>query len=524
VLTWNGDSRAANGLREAGEHCCSSNCTNRRRALICRRTLQELIAPRVVCFYDHGFVFVGERDEMSAELARVSGVDAAILINAYCGGGNHLDNVRKALAKHSIATRMSWASCRRTTRVEDEAYSLMGLFDVQLPLLYGEGHKAFLRLQEEIIRTSTDQSVLAWTPPTDQLVHGQSADIRSALLAPSPRCFRLVDPGANIVQRAGRSSFSPYELANTGLVIDLPLIQHSAGDWQVFAVLNCRYADDGDAAIALPLHKHGDLNVYRVDRSGGHGMRCTVATSLQARNAAMNSITIVRRVHSAHTSPGPLDDDVVPKRTDGRVTLVLPASPSAIKLVPYSPGQPVGTDIDGNKYVRHESESVQTRDEGWTTGSGVTRIAVQHPYAKGNLFMIDLAATWLIPAENEDSEIPEKEDRASEHPLSSNQWLFKVWMLPVWDARMPFTSLPLSPSATQTAIFSEVLSKSRAIRKSALHWNSGSGTAVDLDLSIEAPKCNGDAWDLTLTGRLEKNAVDVTVLRLAAPSGHAIFG
>lgn len=66
------------------------------------------------------------------------------------------------LSTASIARRMSWASRRTTTRVEDRAYSLLGLFDINMPLLYGEGPKAFRRLQEEIIRTSNDPSIFAF--------------------------------------------------------------------------------------------------------------------------------------------------------------------------------------------------------------------------------------------------------------------------------------------------------------------------------------------------------------------------
>ena len=57
---------------------------------------------------------------------------------------------------------MSWAANRGTTRVEDEAYCLLGLFGISMPTLYGEGRKAFYRLQEEILRTSEDTSLFAW--------------------------------------------------------------------------------------------------------------------------------------------------------------------------------------------------------------------------------------------------------------------------------------------------------------------------------------------------------------------------
>ncbi|KPM34429.1 hypothetical protein AK830_g12140 [Neonectria ditissima] len=62
-----------------------------------------------------------------------------------------------------IARRMSWAANRQTTLIEDQAYLLLGLFDVNMPLLYGEGERAFQRLQEEIIKVDEDASILAWS-------------------------------------------------------------------------------------------------------------------------------------------------------------------------------------------------------------------------------------------------------------------------------------------------------------------------------------------------------------------------
>ncbi|KAI1046869.1 hypothetical protein LB505_009723 [Fusarium chuoi] len=64
-----------------------------------------------------------------------------------------------------IAKRLSWAAGRKTTRVEDMAYCLLGICNIHIPLLYGEGKTAFRRLQEEIIRSTYDLSLLAWTPP-----------------------------------------------------------------------------------------------------------------------------------------------------------------------------------------------------------------------------------------------------------------------------------------------------------------------------------------------------------------------
>lgn len=63
---------------------------------------------------------------------------------------------------------MSWAAGRETTRTEEAAYCLLGIFDVNMPLLYGEGNKAFLRLQQEFLKESDDMTILAWSSPSLQ--------------------------------------------------------------------------------------------------------------------------------------------------------------------------------------------------------------------------------------------------------------------------------------------------------------------------------------------------------------------
>jgi len=76
---------------------------------------------------------------------------------------------------------MAWASRRETTRVEDEAYSLMGIFGVNMPLLYGEGRNAFQRLQLEILKSTDDDSIFCWRDERE----------RGDLLACSPKAFEL---------------------------------------------------------------------------------------------------------------------------------------------------------------------------------------------------------------------------------------------------------------------------------------------------------------------------------------------
>lgn len=120
-------------------------------------TLQELLAPAKVEFYDAVWKLRGSKHEFVFPLSKATRIAHGALMD------------RSSVRSHSIATRMSWAAHRRTTRIEDMAYSLLGIFDVNMPLIYGEGHKAFRRLQEEIIKHSHDLTILAWDPPQHEL-------------------------------------------------------------------------------------------------------------------------------------------------------------------------------------------------------------------------------------------------------------------------------------------------------------------------------------------------------------------
>ncbi|MCJ1446298.1 MAG: hypothetical protein MMC23_006803 [Stictis urceolatum] len=109
----------------------------------------------------------------------------------------------------SVAQRMSWAATRQTTRVEDMAYSLMGLFDVNMSMIYGEGERAFLRLQEEIMKYSDDHSLFAWNSKI-QGHHG--------LLARSVTDF---EGCSHITRTTKKLNRGAYSLGNVGLSIGL---------------------------------------------------------------------------------------------------------------------------------------------------------------------------------------------------------------------------------------------------------------------------------------------------------------
>lgn len=113
-------------------------------------TLQELIAPERIFFLTETWSILGTKMSLVHTLVSITGIDFDILM-----GRATLDSV-------SVARRMSWAAKRETTRVEDRAYSLLGIFGLHMSPIYGENKNAFLRLQEEIIRTIPDQSTFAY--------------------------------------------------------------------------------------------------------------------------------------------------------------------------------------------------------------------------------------------------------------------------------------------------------------------------------------------------------------------------
>lgn len=114
-------------------------------------TLQELLASSEVVFYDKSWKNIGTRTRLKDNISRATGISR-----------RHLSKPLEA----SVAAKMSWASNRQTSRPEDTAYSLLGLFDVNMPLLYGEGKlKAFQRLQYEIVRSGKDESIFSSKAP-----------------------------------------------------------------------------------------------------------------------------------------------------------------------------------------------------------------------------------------------------------------------------------------------------------------------------------------------------------------------
>ena len=171
-------------------------------------TLQELIAPSLVVFVSHDWKTIGTKTELAALLQKVTGVWKKVLT----GEVHH--------SRLCVARRMRWASGRSTKHVEDEAYCLMGLFNIHIPTIYGEGRNAFQRLQHELMKQSFDTSLFAWgryvdfgkatpvKPHENQAFFNTPDEDDLYMLARSPKSFRIMPFGR--VVRFAKDLVQPY--------------------------------------------------------------------------------------------------------------------------------------------------------------------------------------------------------------------------------------------------------------------------------------------------------------------------
>lgn len=171
-------------------------------------TLQELIAPAARLFFDATWNLIDDEEVILHEIQEATGIPQSVLQNS------------NEVVRFCAAERMSWASKRQTTREEDTAYCLMGLFDIYMPPIYGEGgENAFRRLQIAIMQVSFDQTLFAWRGPYKE----------SGLLAHAPSDFR----DSSGVSIWGPRYLSPYGMTNVGLsirVVDVSFREGGAED------------------------------------------------------------------------------------------------------------------------------------------------------------------------------------------------------------------------------------------------------------------------------------------------------
>ncbi|KAK4464055.1 heterokaryon incompatibility protein-domain-containing protein [Cladorrhinum samala] len=226
-------------------------------------TLQELLAPETVQFYDADWKYISKNSWFYAAVAQITGVPRLVL-----QGETRLEDV-------CIAARMAWAANRRTTRKEDIAYCLMGIFGVNMAMLYGEGDRAFTRLQEEIIRKSDDESIFAWGFGST----GETSSASTQFLASSPADFEgcegiwkgvdKPEPEGSVTNRSywERELTPHYSLTNKGLLIKRRLLallnfENSRGPPETCARVGTRSATLGTAWRNPSLPDTPEVPVY----------------------------------------------------------------------------------------------------------------------------------------------------------------------------------------------------------------------------------------------------------------------
>ncbi|KAF5576151.1 alpha-glucosidase 2 [Fusarium pseudocircinatum] len=195
-------------------------------------TLPELLAPTSVVFFANDWTTIGTRKTLANTISFVTKIDQQYLDCTFY--------------KASIGERMSWLSKRETERVEDIAYCMLGIFDINMQIIYGEGMRAFIRLQEEIIRASNDQTLFCWAWDERYVPHDWAS-----ILSPSPKTF--VD--SSIYTEWPVHEAKTYTMTNAGLSIRLPImntITESVEQWLV--LLNAR-RDSENQQVALLLNR-----------------------------------------------------------------------------------------------------------------------------------------------------------------------------------------------------------------------------------------------------------------------------
>jgi hypothetical protein len=105
-------------------------------------TLQELLAPSSVQFFSRTGELLGSKESRAQQVYQITGIDVKALKG-------------HPLSQFSVDKRISWTAGRETKIEEDAAYSMLGIFDVHMALIYGEGRqKALNRLQRKVQKSS----------------------------------------------------------------------------------------------------------------------------------------------------------------------------------------------------------------------------------------------------------------------------------------------------------------------------------------------------------------------------------
>lgn len=204
-------------------------------------TLQELLAPRKQRFFDANWTFLGHRNEYKIReaLSTITRIPS-----------NYFGKI-EAIRSATIAERMRWVSMRNTSRSEDLAYCMLGIFGIKMPLIYGEGFEAFLRLQTEIIKINDDESIFGWT---------NSKCSQSGLLASHPRCF--ADSRCSDFQLKTWINRPPFGMTNKGIELEIWASKSDREQSEMLLPINCAVENQG--WIVIKLKKINDMSWHRI--------------------------------------------------------------------------------------------------------------------------------------------------------------------------------------------------------------------------------------------------------------------
>jgi hypothetical protein len=235
-------------------------------------TLQELLAPSVIEFYDQEWVLLGTKSSLVKDISETTSIETKFLLN------------RTTLRNASIGQIFAWAAKRTSTRPEDVAYSLLGLIGLSMPLFYGEGkQRAFRRLQLKIIKESTDHTIFAWEAPSSRKSEACALqlDDYTSILAPSPVYFALHTAQTFVHRMPSLPHLeNSYVVTNNGIRISLPCYRSESYPREKLGLLNCCTSPTRIAAIRLRKTKHLGNEYVRVP-----GSRMVYVTPSQERSA-----------------------------------------------------------------------------------------------------------------------------------------------------------------------------------------------------------------------------------------------
>lgn len=198
-------------------------------------TLQEILAPDEVQFFSTSWTRIHRSPELLLEVSSITQIHVEALSKT------------RAIETYSIAQRMSWAAHRKTKRIEDRAYSLLGLFNINMGIIYGEGERAFRRLSEELLRESTDQTIFAFENLSGRLFEP------SPLLAKSPGDFaHSSDIAKSNLDCGGR-----FQLTGPTMNFQAPTLYSNtkADSAPEGIILSCCVASDSSKYVVLNLQR-----------------------------------------------------------------------------------------------------------------------------------------------------------------------------------------------------------------------------------------------------------------------------